>query len=123
MHERLKKIGTLVRGETGQEAWEVKDQTFLHVIVGFGKDDRLRYVTAVARTDKEAKPMAYGEIGDLKEAQQIGDPAIKNFQYVWKLQPEKGESSTVVLAMGRDPKILSTLTLKNPEVSRKDDDD
>jgi hypothetical protein len=123
VHARLKKIGTFVRAEKGEEAWKVKDPSFSHVIVGFGKDDQLRYVTAVARTDKEAKPMAYSEIGDLKKAQQIGDPAIKNFQYEWPLQPEKGESSALVLAMGRDPKVLSTLTLKNPEVSRKNDDD
>lgn len=119
---RLRKIGTLVRAENGQEVWKVQDPTFSHVIVGFGKDDQLRYITAVARTDKGAKPMAYSEVGEVKNAHQIGDPRIKNFQFEWELEPEKGRPSALVLAMGRDPKVLSTLTLKNPDVARKDDD-
>ena len=123
VHARLKQIGTFVRAEKGEEAWKVKDPSFSHVIVGFGKDDQLRYVTAVARTDKDSKPVAYSEVGRIEKAQQVGDPKIKNFQYQWQIPQEKDQPAALLIAMGRDPKTLSTLTLKNSAVPRTSDDD
>ena len=112
-HKRLQEIGTFARDERKrQEIWKVRDPSFSHLIVGFGKDEKLRFVTAVAREDKEAKRVAYSKIGNLKQARQAGDVAIKNFNYEWKLPAGKNQPPTVVNIRGRDPKFLATYTLK-----------
>lgn len=125
VHERLKAIGTLVRKEEKrQEAWQIRDQAFSHLIVGFNKDGKLRYVTAVAREDKEAKRLSYNQIGDLKKARQAGDPKINNFNYQWDLAADHDEPHMLVIAIGRDPQLLTTYTLKSLEeqVSAEDND-
>src|ERR1039457_5109335 len=81
-HERLKEIGTFVRNEgKRQEVWQVRDVSFSHLLIGFGKDEELRYVTAVAREDKDAKRVPYERMGNLKKARKAGDPGITNFRY------------------------------------------
>jgi hypothetical protein len=112
--KRLREIGTFVREERKQqEIWQVRHKSFSHIIIGLGKDGRLRFITAVAREDKDAKRFPYDQVGNLKVAQQMGDPAIKNFHYQWKL-PAKGDNpATLVMARGRDPKYLSTYSLKS----------
>ena len=110
---RLKEIGTFEREERKQqEIWKVRDQSFSHLIIGMGEDGKLRFITAVAREDKEAKRVPYREIGKLEEARQAGDVAIKNFNYEWRLPQDKENPPTLVAARGRDPEFLSTYTLK-----------
>lgn len=125
VHEKLKAIGTLVRKEEKhQEVWQIRDASFSHLIVGFNKEDKLRYVTAVAREDKDAKHVPYDHIGDLKQARQAGDPKVNNFNYQWEFAADKDNPHTVVIAMGRDAKFLATYTLKsledNPRVEEED---
>ena len=116
VHERLKAIGTLVRKEEKrQEAWQIRDPSFSHLIVGFNKDEKLRYVTAVAREDKDAKRVSYDHIGDLKQARQAGDPKVNNFNYQWDLPAARDNPHMLVMAIGRDPKLLKTYTLKSLE--------
>jgi hypothetical protein len=117
-HERLKAIGKLVRTEEKrQEVWQIRDEKFSHLIVGFNKIGKLRYVTAVAREDKDATRVPYDQIGDLKQARQAGDPKVKNFNYQWELAADKDDPHMLVIAMGRDAKFLSTYTLKSLEDS------
>lgn len=112
-HARLKTIGKLERTEEKrQEVWKVRDPSFSHIIVGFGKDEKLRYVTAVAREDRKAKRVKYNAIGDLKEARQVGNPKVRMFDYQWALSAGKDEPEMMVIAMGRDPTFLTTYSLK-----------
>lgn len=112
--KRLREIGAFVRDEAGwQEVWKIRDGSFSHLIIGSGKDGKLHYVTGVAREDKEAKRVAYDAIGNLKKARQGGDPAIKNFSYQWDLPAGEGYPHMLVIAAGRDPKFLTTYSLKN----------
>lgn len=125
VHERLKAMGTLVRKEEKrQEAWQIRDEKFSHLIIGFNQGEKLRYVTAVAREDKDAKRVSYEQIGNLKQARQAGDPKIKNFNYQWDLAADGDNPHTLVIAIGRDPKFLATYTLKsleeNPTAEDKD---
>lgn len=114
VHKRLKEIGTFVRDERKrQEIWQVRDPSFSHLIVAFGKNGKLRFVTAVAREDGGAKRVSYGEIGDLEKARQAGDPGIKNFIYEWDLPSQDGNPHTLVIVRGRDPAFLTTYSLKN----------
>lgn len=111
--KRLGEIGELVRHERKrQEVWTVRDETFSHVIVGFDQNEMIRYVTAVARADNEARRLPYSAAGDLEAAKQAGDVAIKNFNYQWEIPPRDGGPAMIVMARGRDPEYLDTLTLK-----------
>ena len=112
-HKRLRVIGKFVRDERKQqEIWQVRHESFSHLIVGFDKKQKMRFVTAVAREDNETKRVAYDQVGILEKARQAGDPEIKVFAYEWELPAEKGEPVTLLIARGRDPKFLSTLSLK-----------
>ena len=116
VHKRLNEIGSFVRAERkGQEIWQVRDPSFSHLIVAFAKDGTLRFVTAVAREDAEAKRVPYGEMGNLDKARQAGDPSIKNFNYEWDLPSQDGSPRTLVNARGRDPTFLTTYSLKKVE--------
>lgn len=113
VHKRLNEIGSFVRAERkGQEIWQIRDPSFSHLIVSFGKDGMLRFVTAVAREDAGAKRVSYEEIGNLKKARQAGDPSIKNFNYEWDLPSQDGNPRTLINARGRDPAFLTTHSLK-----------
>jgi hypothetical protein len=113
VHARLKEIGKFVRDVSlKQEVWTVRDPSFSNILIGFTKDDQLRYVSAIAREDKEAKGIPYAKIGDLKTAKGAGDPKIKVYNYQWHLPAENGEPETLVIALGREPVNLSTYSLK-----------
>lgn len=119
--KRLEKIGSFVREEEHQEVWQVRDESFSHLIVGFDKEEKVRYVTAVAREDKKAKRVEYEKIGELKKARQSGDPKIKNFNYQWDVPAGKERPHMLVLAIGRDPKFLTTFSLKNLDARTEED--
>lgn len=113
VHKRLNEIGSFVRAERkGQEIWQIRDPSFSHLIVAFAKDGKLRFVTAVAREDPEAKRVAYEEVGNLDKARQAGDPSVKNFNYEWALPSQDGNPHLLVNARGRDPAFLTTHSLK-----------
>lgn len=112
-HKRLRVIGKFVRDERKQqEIWQVRHESFSHLIVAFDKKQQMRFVTAIAREDDETKRVAYDQVGNLEKARQAGDPEIKVFAYEWELPAKKGEPITLLIARGRDPKFLSTLSLK-----------
>ena len=118
VHKRLGEIGSFVRNERKrQEIWQVRDQSFSHLIVAFGKNGKLRFVTAVAREDADAKRVPYGEIGNLEKARQAGDPNIKNFNYEWELPSHSDGPRALVSARGRDPTFLTTWTLKSVDAN------
>ena len=70
---RLKAIGSLEReARKKQEVWAVKDARISHLLVGYDMDDRVRYVTAIARTD--GPRIGYHEIANMKSAQRNDTP-------------------------------------------------
>jgi len=116
VHKRLGEIGSFSRAERkSQEIWQVRDQSFSHLIVAFGKDGKLRFVTAVAREDTDARRVPYEQIGNLQKARQAGDPGINNFHYEWDIPADSDGPRTLVGARGRDPTFLTTWTLKKPD--------
>ena len=111
--KRLNEIGTFERDERKQQAvWQVRDPSFSHVIIGASKEGKLRFITAVARTDSDASRVPYASVGNLEQARQAGDPAIKNFRFEWSLPALKEQPAAIAQALGRDPEFLSTYSLK-----------
>lgn len=111
---QLQKLGQLQREERKrQEVWELRDRHFSHLIVGFDKASQVRFVTAVAREDGERT--LYSDVAELKKARQIGDVAINNFHYVWELAAGGQVPKTIVVARGRNPKYLTTYSIKRAD--------
>ena len=138
-HERLKKLGNLSKEQRkNQEVWVIGDARVSHLIVGYDPEDRVRYVTALARAD--APRIRYDEIASLKTAQLVSAPGT--YRYTWEVEgkrkheseerreregKERGdrgekerdereggieEEGYVVIAIGRNPQFLDSYSVK-----------
>jgi len=106
---RLKAIGQLEKEDRRrQEVWAIKDPRISHLLVGYDADYRVRYVTAVARTD--GPRMRYQEVADLKSAQRLNSQG--NYRFTWEIPERRGQFAFVVIAHGRDPNFLDSYSIK-----------
>jgi len=109
---RLKAIGQLEKDDRrGQEVWAIKDPRFSHLLVGYDADHRVRYVTAIARTD--GPRMRYQEVADLKSAQKLNSQG--NYRFTWEIPERRGQFAFVIIAHGRDPNFLDSYSIKKIE--------
>src|SRR5678816_301964 len=106
---RLKSIGSLER-ETRkrQEVWVVKDVRISHLLVGYDADNRVRYVTAIARTD--GPRIRYQEVADMKSAQRSVTPG--NHKFTWEIEGRRG---FILIARGHDAQYLDTYSIKKKD--------
>lgn len=111
VHRRLQKIGTLDREVRGrQEVWSLSSETrFASLLIGFDKDFKVRYVTAIAR---EGGPrMRYSELASIKEA--YAETANGAYtRYTWEAKPGKQKPGYFLIAEGRDPEYLKSFSIK-----------
>src|SRR5690349_18017380 len=106
---RLKSLGQLEKEDRKrQEVWAIKDLRISHLLVGYDADYRVRYVTAIARTD--GPRMRYQEIADLKSAQRLNSQG--NYRFTWEIPERRGQFAFVVIAHGRDPNFLDSYSIK-----------
>ena len=108
---RLQSIGSLEREvRKRQEVWAVKDSRISHLLVGYDADYRVRYVTALVRTD--GPRIRYQEVVDLKSAQSSNTPG--NNRFTWKIEEGRGKAF-IVIARGRDPQYLDSYSVKKAD--------
>src|ERR1051326_7337411 len=106
---RLKALGQLEKEDhRRQEVWAIKDPRISHLLVGYDADYRVRYVTAIARTD--GPRMRYQEVADLKSAQRLNSQG--NYRFTWEIPERRGQVAFVVIALGRDPNFLDSYSIK-----------
>jgi hypothetical protein len=106
---RLKAIGNLEKEERKrQEVWAVKDSRISHLLVGYDADNRVRYVTALARTD--GPRIRYQEVADLKSAQQSHTQG--NHKFTWEVAARRGHIGYLLIARGHDPQYLDSYSVK-----------
>ena len=104
---RLKSIGSLEKEDRKrQEVWAVKDSRISHLLVGYDGEYRVRYVTALARTD--GPRIRYQEIADLKSAQHSN--ASGNHKFTWEIESRGKEF--IIIARGHDPQFLDSYSVK-----------
>ena len=109
---RLNSIGSLEREERGrQEVWAVKDPRISHLLVGYDADYRVRYVTAIARTD--GPRIRYQEIADLKSAQRA--VVQGNHKFTWEIPARRGQMAYILIARGHDPQYLDSYSVKKAD--------
>ena len=105
----LKSIGSLDR-ETRkrQEVWTIKNDRISHLLVGYDPEFRVRYVTAIARTD--GPRIRYNDVADLESAQR--DQNQGNYRLTWQIAARSGQSAYVLIAHGHDPQYLESYSVK-----------
>ena len=109
---RLKSIGSFEREDRKrQEVWAVKDPRISHLLVGYDADYRVRYVTAIARTD--GPRIRYQEVADLKSAQSSNTPG--NHKFIWEVESHRGTAAFIIIARGRDPQYLDSYSVKKAD--------
>ena len=106
---RLQSMGTLER-ETRkrQEVWAIKDERVSHLLVGFDKEMRVRYVTAIARSG--GPRIRYDEVADLKSAERAQNQG--NYKLTWQVAARAGHSAYLLVAHGHDPQFLDSYSIK-----------
>jgi hypothetical protein len=109
-HGRLRKAGRLEKEERKrQEVWALsRDRRFGHIIIGFDADNKVRYVTALARPD--GRRVRYSDLADVGRARQLN--GVKSYHYEWEVAGHDKRPAYVVMARGTDPQFLSSLSLK-----------
>jgi len=111
-HARLKSIGIMEREDRKrQEVWAVKDSRISHLLVGYDADYRVRYVTALARTD--GPRIRYQEVADLKSAQHTN--ANSNYKFTWEVEGRRGRPSFLIIARGHDAQFLDSYSVKKAD--------
>ena len=109
---RLKSIGSLEReARKLQEVWAVKDSRISHLLVGYDADGRVRYVTAIARTD--GPRIRYHEVADLKSAQR--SEVQGNHKFTWEIEERRGQSGFIIIARGKDSQYLDSYSVKKKD--------
>jgi hypothetical protein len=109
---RLKSIGSLEKEDSKrQEVWAVKDSRISHLLVGYDADNRVRYVTAIARTD--GPRIRYHEVADPKSAQRSETPG--NHKFTWEIEERRGQSAFILIARGHDAQYLDSYSVKKKD--------
>ena len=108
---RLKLIGSLEKEERKrQEVWAIKDARISHLLIGYDADYRVRYVTAIARTD--GPRIRYQEVADLKSAQRTVTQG--NHKLTWEIE-RRGQLAFILIARGHDPQYLDSYLVKKKD--------
>jgi hypothetical protein len=115
----LKSIGSLQR-ETRkrQEVWTIRDDRISHVLVGYDPEFRVRYVTAIARTD--GPRIRYDDVADLKSAQREQNQG--NYKLTWQIAARSGHSAYVLIAHGHDSQYLESYSVKKMDQKEEEVD-
>ncbi len=109
---RLKTIGSLEKEDRKrQEVWAVKDARISHLLVGYDAENRVRYVTAVARTD--GPKIRYQEVADVKSAQRT--VVQGNHKLTWEIEARRGHFAYILIARGHDPQYLDSYSVKKAD--------
>ena len=109
---RLKSIGSLEKeARKRQQVWAVKDVRISHLLVGYDPEGRVRYVTAIARTD--GPRIRYEDVADLKSAQRSDTPG--NHKFTWEIEGHRGQSAFILIARGHDAQYLDSYSIKKKD--------
>jgi hypothetical protein len=118
-HAQLAKIGQLKKEEESQEVWTLLgDEHYQSLIVGFDRDRKVRYVTALA--DPDGTPLPYSDVGDIAAATRGGQPG--NLTFTWKGRDAKEKIEYLAIAKGKDAQRLSSYSVKRLGVPAEEKD-
>ncbi len=119
VHRRLEQLGARrEREERGrQEVWTLlREPRFGSVLVGYDREYKVRYVTAIAR--QGGRRVRYSDVASLKSAR--AENTTVSYSYTWEVKPSKKSGGYFVIVMGRDPQYLTSLSIKRRPTSEVD---
>lgn len=120
--KHLREIGKFSRDETKrQQVWLLRDDPhFGSVGIGYDKENRVQYVTAIAKP-KDSNSMRFTEVSDIKTAKE--EIVGTNHRYTWEVPARDGKAPYTIIAQGTNPDYLSLLTLVNQEDKVEEDEE
>jgi hypothetical protein len=119
-HARLTKLAQFKSEDERQEVWTLRqDKRYQYLIVGFDREHKVRYVTAVARP--RGQSVDYNTIGDLASAERREAPG--NIRYIWRPKKHENDLEFLIIARGQEPHRLSMYSVKRvgTNIGREDD--
>ena len=119
--KRLEEIAEFEREERKQQQiWRLKnDSHYSHIIVGYDKDEKVRYLTVFA--DKSKERVRYSDIGDLSKAKkEITEP---HHRYTWETEEIGGKTGFVVVAYGTEPEFLTSYSITGKFAPEQEEDE
>src|SRR5215467_362252 len=92
---RLTSLARFKSEDERQEVWTLRqDKRYQYLIVGFDRERKVRYVTAVARPN--GQPVDYSAIGDTSRAERR--EAAGNMRYIWRSNKHPGDLEYLIIA-------------------------
>ncbi len=96
VHKILSRVATYKSADENQEVWSVThDASMSFVFVGFAPDNRVRYITTLARTDG-GSPLKCAPLNNPKDSKVTGTPPDTVYTRSWT----EHEESYVAIAHG-----------------------
>jgi hypothetical protein len=88
VHKVLGQVADYKLQDENQEVWVFRsDPNIRSIIVGFAPDNRVRYITAIAKPD--GRPLSCRPLGNIKNAQVAGTAGNLVFTHSWKEHHEE----------------------------------
>jgi hypothetical protein len=119
-HALLAKLGHFKSEDERQEVWVLRrDKRYEYLIVGFDRDQAVRYVTVLARP--QGVPVDYNSIGDLTDAERAG--TTSNVRYIWRPKKRPDSLEYIVIAKGHALHRLTIYSVKRIAATLENDPD
>lgn len=110
VEKRLKEIAEFDREERrNQQVWRLKDNShYSHLAVGYDKENKVRYASAIAANPTTKDLLRFTDIGDISQAK--AEIVAPHYRYIWEVEPPE-QPAYVVLIYGDNPDFLSFLSI------------
>jgi hypothetical protein len=107
--------------KTGQ-LWRLKNNPqFNNLAVGYDRDNKIRFVTALVEKTTAKERMRFTDVGDLASAEkQITEP---HYRYFWDVPAIEDKPPYRIFAYGSEPEFLTIYSLSKEIKSGEPDDD
>ena len=116
---RLQTIGSLEKQDRKrQEVWAIRDQRISHLLIGYDAENRVRYITAIARAD--GPRLRYQDVADINSAECISNQG--NLKFTWHVAAHRRQLAFILVARGHDPQYLDSFSIKKLDQEEKEID-
>ena len=115
--KRLEEIAQFEREDkkTGQ-LWRLKNNPqFNNLAIGYDRDNKIRFVTALVEKTTAKERMRFTDVGDLASAEkQITEP---HYRYFWDVPASEGKPAYRIFVYGSEPEFLTIYSLSQANKS------
>lgn len=120
---RLKEIGKLEsEGRKTGQLWRLRDDAqFSHLVVGYDKENRVKFVTGIVDKKTAREAIKFSDVGDVQQARKEITPP--HHKYIWEIPPHDGNEAYFVNVYGDNPEQVTIFSInKKPEQKEIEED-